>query len=87
MSKSYRFDNFNNFQMIMKSPNFYLSIIIIIAICIILDIAMKRIFMIFGIILDPLEINTENYEPKLPEIKFTPTIEEMSEINNKCKIF
>jgi len=87
MSKNYRFDNFNNFSMIMKSPNFYLSIIIVISICIILDIAIKRIFMIFGIILDPLEINTENYEPKLPEIKFTPTIEEMTEINNKCKIF
>ncbi len=40
--------------------------------------------MLFGIILDPLEINTENYEPKLPEIKFTPSIEEMREINNQC---
>jgi magnesium-transporting ATPase (P-type) len=82
MSNSYQFENFNNFTMIMKSPNFYLSMIILISICIILDTAIKRVFVMLGIIVDPMEINIRKYEPKLTVSKNTSTIKEMIDSKN-----
>ena len=64
MSLYYGFYNFNHFKMIFTSLEFYLSTIFLIVICTILDKGIDKFCRIFGIILDPLHIDVNKFEPK-----------------------
>lgn len=88
MSEYNKFENFNNFYMNFSSPNFYLSTFNLITICLMLDNGINRILLICGIMDNPLELNAEEYEPKMTELKIKNTLieeEPTIEINNKCK--
>jgi phospholipid-transporting ATPase len=76
---------FNHSQMIFTSWNFYLSTILLSLMCVLLDIGLNRILLTFGIIIDPLNIKIEEYEPKLTELKRYES-ENPTEINNNCII-
>jgi phospholipid-transporting ATPase len=89
MSKSYRFENFNNYKMITLSTNFYLSSFILVMVCILLDIGVKRILLAFGIIVDPLEVHVDDNHETIIELKPTVVIQNTvidTEINNNCNI-
>ncbi len=79
MSIYYKFENFNNFTMIFASYNFYLSTIILIFCCIILDIGVGKILLLYGLVQDPLSLTAEDTELKKYEMQ---VIEDENEINN-----
>ncbi len=76
MNFYYGFYNFNNFTMIFCSFQFYLSTLYLIVLCTILDIGIDKFCRIFGIILDPLHIDVNQFEP-------TETFKEMSIIRDE----
>ncbi len=66
--------------------NFYLSTFILVLMCLLFDLGINRLLLLFGFIADPLKIKAEEYEKK------TLLSEEMIqlkpiEINNHCNIF
>ncbi len=79
MSIYYKFENFNNFTMIFSSYNFYLSTVILIFCCIILDIGVGKILLLYGLVQDPLSLTAEDTELKKYEMQ---VIEDENEINN-----
>ena len=64
-SLSLNFYDFNNSYMLFKDPNFYLCSFINIIVCICMDLGFGKIFRLFGIIVDPLEININDYDEKI----------------------
>ena len=76
MNFYYGFYNFNNFTMIFCSFQFYLSTLYLIVLCTILDKGIDKFCRIFGIILDPLHIDVNQFEP-------TETFKEMSIIRDE----
>ena len=64
MSLYFKFFNFNNFKMIFTSWHFYLNTFFIIALCTIVDKGIDKFCRIFGIILDPLNIDIKQFELK-----------------------
>ena len=86
MSENYNSEIFNSFLMNFSSLNFYFSTIILVLMCLLFDLGINRLFLLFGFIADPLKIKAEEYEKK------TVLSEEMlkfnkKEINNYCKKF
>ena len=79
MSLYYKFYNFNHFKMIFTSFQFYLSTLFLIVLCIMLDKGIDKFCKIFGIILDPLEIDINKFEPK-------ENYKEMSIIRDELKL-
>jgi hypothetical protein len=80
MSMYYKFENFNNFKMIFSSYNFYLSTIILQFCCIILDIGVAKLLLLFGLVQDPLSLTAEDTEMKKYELQ---VIEDETEVNNE----
>ena len=64
MSLYHGFYNFNHFRMLFTSFQFYLSTIFLITLCILLDKGIDQFCKLFGIILDPLNIDISKFEPK-----------------------
>ena len=64
MSFYYGFYNFNNCEMVFSSWQFYLSTIFLLVLCTILDKGVDKFCRIFGIVLDPLRIDVNKFEPK-----------------------
>ncbi len=86
MSWNYNSELFNSFLMNFSSLNFYLSTFILVLMCLLFDLGINRLLLLFGFIADPLKIKAEEYEKK------TLLSEEMIqlkpiEINNHCNIF
>ena len=79
------FDNFNNFSMLFLSWEFYLSTLFIVILCIILDKGVDKFCRIFGIILDPLEIDINKFEPKENNKEMSIIKSQLEEINNDFK--
>ena len=89
MSLFKQFYIFNNFKMVISSWEFYLSTLFLIILCLTLDKGVDKFCRIFGIILDPLEIDVNKFEPKenykeMSIIK-NELDEEKNEINNDFK--
>ena len=85
-SLSLNFYDFNNSYMLFKDPNFYLCSLINIIICICMDLGFGKIFRLFGIIVDPLEINVNDYDEKiLKNDKIIELIRETYKENNNKK--
>jgi hypothetical protein len=59
------FYNFNNFKMIINSWEFYLSTLLLVILCIVFDRGINKFCKIFGIIIDPLEIDLNKFETKI----------------------
>ena len=64
MSLYYGFFNFNHLIMLFKSWQFYLNTFFIISLCTIIDKGVDKFCKIFGIILDPLNIDLKKFEKK-----------------------
>lgn len=79
MSSYYKFENFNNYYMIFASYNFFFSTIILIFCCIILDIGVGKLLLLFEFVQDPLSLTAEDTELKKYEMK---VIQDDKEINN-----
>ena len=62
MSFDYNFYNFNNFTMMFSSMQFYLCTLYTIVLCTIIDKGIDKFCRIFGIILDPLNIDVNKFE-------------------------
>ena len=82
MSFWYKFENFNNFYMITSARNFYLSTFMLVVVVIIVDIGVGKILMEFGYILNPLEINVEDYSAKKIEMKLLDKEQDHNLCNN-----
>lgn len=84
MSANYNSEIFNSFLMNFSSLNFYFSTIILVLMCLLFDLGINRLLLLFGFIADPLKIKAEEYEKKTvlsdEMIKLPP-----KEINNHCK--
>ena len=67
------------------SLNFYFSTIILVLMCLLFDLGINRLLLLFGYIADPLRIKAEEYEEKSI---FTENAIKMSpqEINNNCNM-
>lgn len=89
MSSYHKFENFNNFEMNLKSLNFYFSSFLLVLVCLFIDIGVKRILLLFKFVVDPLQIKAEEYEPATLELKNTSVQEEevSEEVNNLCNYF
>jgi hypothetical protein len=83
MSKFYQLTMFNSYYMMISSFNFYLSTFLLVLMCILLDYGVQRIFLICGIVKDPLKINVIDYEP---QNKFMRDNKDKKQMKNKCKI-
>jgi len=83
MSLYYGFYNFSHFKMIFTSCEFYLSTIFLIVLCTILDKGIDKFCRIFGIILDPLEIDVNKFEPKENIKEMSIIRDEIDEEKNK----
>ena len=64
MSLYYGFFNFNHMKMMFHSWQFYLNTFFIIILCTIIDKGIDKFCRIFGIILDPLNIDLKKFEKK-----------------------
>jgi phospholipid-transporting ATPase len=85
MSSYHKFENFNNFEMNFQSLNFYFSTLLIVLVSLFVDVGVKRILLAFGLVVDPLEVKADQYEPNTVELKHTVIEEEVSgEVNNQC---
>jgi phospholipid-transporting ATPase len=88
MSKVYKFENFNNYTMIFQSPNFFFSSFLLVLVCLFIDIGVKRILLVYGFVIDPLEVKEDEYEEfKMNKVENLPMIieeEECNEVNNQC---
>jgi phospholipid-transporting ATPase len=62
MSFYYEFFNFNTFTMMFNSFQFYLSTLYLIVLCTVIDKGIDKFCRIFGIILDPLNIDVNKFE-------------------------
>jgi hypothetical protein len=69
--------------MIFTSCEFYLSTIFLIVLCTILDKGIDKFCRIFGIILDPLEIDVNKFEPKENIKEMSIIRDEIDEEKNK----
>ncbi len=84
MSENYNSEIFNSFQMNFSALNFYFSTFILVLMCLLFDLGINRLLLLFGYIADPLKIKAEEYETKTlftQEIKLPP-----KEINNHCNL-
>ena len=85
MSEFPIFFNFNNFSMISKGFNFYLSTLCLVMICVIIDVGTGTFLRVYGWVADPLSLRPEEFEPKV-EIKEMEMLRDginNNEINNK----
>ena len=64
MSMYFGFDNFNHFEMLFTSCQFYLSTIFLIVLCVTFDRGIDKFCRLFGIVLDPLHIDVNKFEVK-----------------------
>jgi phospholipid-transporting ATPase len=88
MSSSPMFEIFNNFKMNFSSIDFYLSTLLLVMVCMLLDIGVSQLFKQFGWIGDPLHIRPEEFEPKAVEMKpilFEDDVKPII-VNNTCKL-
>jgi phospholipid-transporting ATPase len=76
MSYYYRFANFNNFYMIMTSSNFYLSTLLILVLCLVIDMGMVKLLKLYDFIENPLYIKPEEIDKHLVEVDMDKLIEE-----------
>ena len=67
MSWYWRFFNFNNFYMMFRSINFYLSTLCFIMICFTIDVGIGKILRIYDIIVDPLHINLDDFDKDIQD--------------------
>ncbi len=84
MSFNYNSEIFNSYVMNMGSLNFYFSTIILVLMCLLFDLGINRLLLLYGIIADPLKIKAEEYEKKF-ELFDSKKLEKNKEINNHCK--
>lgn len=83
MSANYNSEIFNSFQMNFSSLNFYFSTIILVLMCLLFDLGINRLLLLFGFIADPLKIKAEEYEEKTLFTEETSKLPP-KEINNHC---
>jgi len=84
-SENYDSEIFNSFAMNFSSLNFYFSTIILVLMCLLFDLGINRLLLLFGFIADPLKIKAEEYEMKnifTEELIKSPP----KEINNNCNL-
>lgn len=81
MSFNYNSEIFNSFEMNFSSKDFYLSTIILVLVSLLFDIGINRLFLLYGIIADPLKITAEQYEKK--DVLLENILID-KEINNRC---
>ena len=82
MSLFQSFYNFNNFKMVFYSWEFYLSTLLLLVLCTVLDKGIDKFCRIFGIILDPLRIDVNKFEPKENKKEMSIIKSQLDEINN-----
>ena len=70
----YQFENFNDINMMFQSLDFYLSIIEVVAFCVLLDVGLKLIALFFGII-KKSEEEIIFLQEEVKEIRTEPTKE------------
>ena len=85
MSLYYAFYNFNHLIMLFKSWQFYLNTLFVIVLCTIVDKGIDKFCRIFGIILDPLNININKFEVKEVYKEMSIIREEINNEKNKMK--
>lgn len=85
MSFNYNSEIFNSFTMNFTSFNFFLSTIILVLMCLLFDLGINRLLLLYGIIADPLKIKAEEYEKKTDLRESFLQIEK--EVNNHCNFF
>jgi hypothetical protein len=85
MSQLKNTEIFNNDTMIFSSNNFYLSTTLLVFLCILLDIGINRLMLLYGLVADPLKIRAQEYEPKVNKKILLETKSE--QINNTCNLF
>lgn len=83
MSFNYNSEIFNSFEMNFSSKDFYLSTIILVLVSLLFDIGINRLFLLYGIIADPLKITAEQYEKK--DVLLENILID-KEINNRCNL-
>ena len=69
MSLYYKFENFNNFYMLFSSGNFFISTVVLLLCCFLLDVGVGKLLILFGIVRDPLSLTAEDTELKKNEMK------------------
>lgn len=77
-------DIFNSFYMIITSPNYFLSMIMLVVGTLLFDIGIHKIFLLFSVIKDPLKIKTDEYEKKYQLDKIYLKDVKDGDINNRC---
>ena len=85
MSLYYAFYNFNHLKMLFKSWHFYLNTLFVIVLCTIIDKGIDKFCRIFGIILDPLNINVKQFEKKVEYKEMSIIRDEINNEKNKIK--
>ena len=85
MSLYYAFYNFNHLKMLFKSLQFYLNTFFVIVLCTIIDKGIDKFCRIFGIILDPLNIDFNKFETKEVYKEMSIIRDEINNEKNKIK--
>ena len=85
MSLYYGFYNFNHFKMLFLSWDFYLNTFFVIFLCYIIDRGIDKFCRIFGIILDPLNIDIKKFETKQEYKEMSIIREEINKEKNVIK--
>ena len=85
MSLYYAFYNFNHLKMLFKSLQFYLNTFFVIVLCTIIDKGIDKFCRIFGIILDPLNIDINKFETKEVYKEMSIIRDEINNEKNKIK--
>ena len=83
MSLYYGFYNFNHLEMLFKSWHFYLNTLFVIVLCSIIDKGIDKFCRIFGIILDPLNIDVNKFETKVIYKEMSIIKDEINNEKNK----
>ena len=87
MSLYWKFFNFNNFYMMAYSINFYFSTFCFLMICFTIDVGLGKLFRIYGLIRDPLEINLDDFDKDVKERTIELIRMEFQEINEKNNLY
>lgn len=87
MNKIKAFENFNNFRMVYSVLSFYLSIFLITSSILLVEIGVKKLLFLYGVLQDPLKIQVHEYLREKEMIDQAHIIEELNKNKemNQCK--
>ena len=73
--------------MMTYSINFYFSTFCFLMICFTIDVGLGKLFRIYGLIRDPLEINLDDFDKDIKERTIELIRMEFQEINEKNNLY